>query len=90
MILLNKTRSLLDELDSLRLQKDKENVVQNRANHILMSTINLFNFIRENYDKDQADELERRFVNSIRSKDTSKFTRGLQRIIEENKVTNKK
>lgn len=81
-----KTRSLLDELDSLRLHKDKENLVESRANHVITGAINLINFIRENYDKEQAEELERRLINSIRSQDTSKFTRGIKRITLENKI----
>ena len=80
-----KTRSLLEELDSLRLHKDKENLVESRANHVISGAINLINFIRENYDKEQSEELERRLINSIRSQDTSKFSRGVKRITNENK-----
>lgn len=81
-----KTRSILEELDSLRLHRDKENLVENRANHVISGAINLINFIRENYEKEQAEELERRLINSIRSQDTSKFTRGIKRITFENKI----
>ena len=80
-----KTRSLLEELDSLRLHKDKENLVESRANHVITGAIHLINFIRENYDKEQAEELERRLINSIRSKDTAKFSRGVKRISNESK-----
>lgn len=80
-----KTRSLLEELDSLRLQKDKENLVESRANHVIVGAINLINFIRENYATEQADELERRLINSIRAQDGSKFTRGVKRIQNESK-----
>lgn len=79
-----KTRSLLEELDSLRLQKDRENIVESRANHVITGAINLINFIRENYAPEQADELERRLLNSIRSQDTAKFSRGVKRIKNEN------
>jgi hypothetical protein len=80
-----KTRSLLEELDSLRLHKDKENLVESRANHVITGAINLINFIRENYDKEQAEELERRLINSIRAQDTAKFSRGVKRISNESK-----
>jgi hypothetical protein len=80
-----KTRSLLEELDSLRLHKDKENLVESRANHVITGAIHLINFIRENYDKEQAEELERRLINSIRSQDTAKFSRGVKRISNESK-----
>jgi hypothetical protein len=83
--LLRKTRSILDELDSLRLVKDKHSLVESKASHLIQGTINLINFIKENYDAEQADELERRLINSIRSQDSSKFSRGLKRITNESK-----
>jgi hypothetical protein len=80
-----KTRSLLEELDSYRLQRDRENLVESRANHVIQGAINLINFIRETYDADQADELERRLINSIRGQDPAKFSRGVKRIQNESK-----
>jgi hypothetical protein len=38
--------------------------------------------IRENYDIETAAELERRFINSIKSSDPAKFKRGIKRIQE--------
>jgi hypothetical protein len=81
--LLRKTRSILDELDSLKLQKDKHNLVESRASHVIQGAINLINFIKENYSPNHAEELERRLINSIRSHDSSKFNRGIKRIISE-------
>lgn len=78
-----KTRSLLEELDSLRLQRDRENLVESRANHVIQGAINLINFIRENYAPEQAEELERRLLNSIRSQDSAKFSRGVKRLKNE-------
>ena len=79
-----KTRSLLEELDALRLHKDRENLVESRANHVITGAINLIQFIRENYDSAQAEELERRLLNSIRAQDSSKFSRGVKRLKNEN------
>ena len=79
-----KTRSLLEELDTLRLHKDRENLVESRANHVITGAINLIQFIRENYDPTQAEELERRLLNSIRAQDSSKFSRGVKRLKNEN------
>jgi hypothetical protein len=80
-----KTRSLLDELDNLLIHRDRENLIESRATHIIQGAINLINTIRESYDADVADEMERRFINSIRGQDPAKFTRGLKRITNENK-----
>ena len=78
-----RTRSILDELDSLLVHKDKDNLVESRANHVISGAINLVNYIRENYDAEQAAELERRLINSIRSQDSAKFTRGVRRMRNE-------
>ena len=83
-ILQKRTRSILDELDSLLTHRDKQNLVESRANHVIQGAINLVNYIRENYDAEQAAELERRLLNSIRSQDASKFTRGVRKIRNEN------
>ena len=79
-----KTRGILEELDNLRLHKDRENLVESRANHVIQGAINLITFIRENYAPEQAEELERRLLNSIRAQDSAKFSRGVKRLKNEN------
>jgi hypothetical protein len=74
-----KTRSILDELAHLPVSRDRENLVESRATHVIGGAINLINYIKENYDEEQAAELERRLINSIRSQDPAKFTRGVRR-----------
>lgn len=75
-----KARSILDELDTLLVQKDRENIVESRATHVIQGAINLINYIRENFDAEQAGELERRLINSIRTQEPEKFKRGVRRI----------
>ncbi len=83
--MLKKTRSILDEIDSHLLNKDRENVLESRAGHIIQGAINLIQTIRETYDAESAAELERRLLNSIRAQDPSKFQRGIRRIKNESK-----
>ena len=78
-----RTKSLLAELDSIASQRDKENFVESRAANVIQSAINLLSFIKENYDTDTSGELERRLLNSIRSGDSSKFTRGIRKLKDE-------
>lgn len=80
------TKSLLEELNSISLRKDSEAVIESRATHVLNSAINLLNIIRENFPPDQAYELERRFINSIKAGDPNKFTRGIRKL-RDNKET---
>jgi hypothetical protein len=74
------TRSLLEELNSITLKKDSEAVVESRAAHVINSAINLLTIIRESFPPDQAYELERRFLNSIKTSDPNKFTRGIRKL----------
>lgn len=78
-----RARSILDELDTLLVHKDRENLVESRASHVIQGAINLINYIRENYEPEQADELERRLINSIRTQEPEKFKRGVRRIRSE-------
>jgi len=79
-ILQKRTRSILEELSSMSVQRDRSSLVESRANNVISSAINLLNYIRENYNEEQALELERRLLNSIRSQDPQKFTRGVRRL----------
>lgn len=78
-----KARSILDELATLNVHKDRENLVESRASHVIQGAINLVKYIRENYTAEQADELERRLLNSIRGQDPEKFRRGVRRMRSE-------
>ena len=74
-----RTRSILDELASMSVTRDRENLVESRASNVIAGAINLINYIRENYDADMASDLERRLINSIRAQDPSKFSRGIKK-----------
>jgi hypothetical protein len=81
------TRSILQELSDLGVKRDADLVIESRGSNIIESAINLLDMIRENYDLETAAELERRFINSIKSADAAKFKRGIKRI-QESKNTN--
>ena len=78
-----RTRSILTELDELLTHKDKDNLLESRANNIINGAINLIKYIRENYDAEQAGELERRLLNAIKGQDPAKFSRGIRKISNE-------
>jgi len=75
-----RTRSLLEELNDFAAKKDRESALESRAIHIIDSAINLLGLIRENFDTETAYELERRFLNSIKGADSSKFVRGVRKL----------
>lgn len=76
------TKSLLDEIDSMMTHRNKEAIFESRATHIIVSAINLINSLRESYPSEVSDELERRLINSIKSQEPVKFSRGIRKINE--------
>jgi len=85
-ILKRVTRSLLEELNSIAERKNGEAVIEARATHVIDSAINLLRLIKENFTPEEAYELERRFINSIKGGDPAKFTRSIRRL-RDNKET---
>lgn len=84
-----RTRSILEELNTLHGTRDNDRFIEFTANNIIESSINLLSRIYEQYDPEEASELERRFLNSIRSGDPAKFRRSMTKIIEARKNGNK-
>lgn len=84
-----KTRSILEELSSIGHNRDNQLLIENRGSNIIESAINLLSLIRENYNETESDELERRFLNAIRTGDSRKFKRGLIKIHELRKHSDK-
>jgi len=74
-----KTRSLLEELDSLYAERDQRHVLENRATNIIASAIRLLEQIDSSYTPEQADNLQRKLINAIRLRDPGKFTRTVRR-----------
>ena len=79
------TRSILQELNTLSITNDKDRLIESTASNIINSSINLINLINREYDNSTANELERRFLNSIKSGDPKKFKRGIQKVLESKK-----
>lgn len=77
-----KTRSILEELDALYVERDRRHVIENRANNVIASAINLLEQIEQAYGQEQAENLQRKLLNAIRLKDPSKFTRSVRRTDE--------
>ena len=70
------------------MHRDKEEVVESRASHILESAIRLMTYIRENFDQETAFKLEKKFNSAIKNMDASKFSKGVARIKENQDIKN--
>ena len=79
-----KTRSILHELNSIIVEKDRQHVLESRATNVIESAINLINEMHKHYDETVAGDLERRLLNSIKHQDKTKFVRGIRKVNESN------
>lgn len=78
-----KTRSILEELDSIyvehHVERDRRYIIESRASNIITSAIRLVEQIENSFPPDQAENLTRKLLNAIRDKDPGKFTRTVRR-----------
>ena len=73
------TRSLLEELDSMYIERDQRHVIETRASNIIASAIRLLEQIDSSYDPEVAKNLQRKLINAINLRDPGKFTRTVRR-----------
>jgi hypothetical protein len=74
-----KTRSLLEELDSMYVERDQRHVIENRAANVISSAIRLLEQIDSSYSPEDAQNLQRKLLNAINQRDPGKFTRTVRR-----------
>ncbi len=79
------TRSILEELSSLHRVDRSDEFIQTTGVNLIESAINLLQKVHETYDTKTAEELERRFLNSVRTGNSKKFKVGIDKIIESKK-----
>lgn len=74
-----RTRSLLEELEAIGNNRDFNHVIENRANNIITSAINLIESINKHYSKEKAELLEKKLLSAIKGKDQTRFSRSLRK-----------
>ena len=82
-----KTKSLLEEINAMSPRRDKKQIIESNAAHIIGTAINLLEMIEKEYDADTAADLHKRLVNSIKTKDVKKFARGVAKANEDKRHT---
>ena len=74
-----KTRSLLEELDSMYVERDRRLIIESRADNIIASAIRLVEQIEHEFGAEQAENLTRKLLNAIRTKDAGMFSRSVRK-----------
>ena len=74
-----KTKSLLEELDAMYIERDQRHVIETRASNVIASAIRLLEQIDQAYTPEQAENLRRKLLNAINQRDPEKFVRSVRR-----------
>lgn len=72
--------SLLREIEALTPRRPSEDVLEEKASHAFASVRKLFQLALEEYGREEAADLAKRFINSVKSGDFRKFKRGVDRL----------
>ena len=83
-----KIKSILNEIENIIPQKNKDLIVDSRANHVITSASNIMRLINENYDFATAEKLQKKFLNAIRTGNPEKFSNALKRLNNASTGTN--
>ncbi len=75
-----RTRSILEEINSIQPKRDKVQILESRGNNAISSIINLLEMIDTNYDAETAQDLTKRIMLSIKNRDSDRFIRGVKKI----------
>jgi hypothetical protein len=76
----NSTKKIIDELFEFIPERNKDKIVEQRATHIIVSAINFIKLLNENYSRDEAEDLTRKFLVAIKSQEPRRFSNKLKNI----------
>ena len=74
-----KTKSLLEELNSLGDKRDTKHIIESRGHNIITSAINLIELMQKHYGEEQAAILERKLLSSIKARDQARFSKSIRK-----------
>jgi hypothetical protein len=74
-----KTKSLLEELQSIGATRDINHVIESRASNIITSAIHLIELMQKHYSSEKAELLEKKLLSAIKSKDQARFSKSLRK-----------
>jgi hypothetical protein len=75
-------KSILQEISNYVPQKNKEDLIEMRAQHAIAASIFLIEMIESTYSADESDQLVKRFISSIKGHDPERFVRSIRKIKE--------
>lgn len=71
-------KSIFQELTNYIPKQNKKAIIEMRSSNAIYSLINILNLIRENYDEEDYNEIEKKVILSIKTKNPEKFLKKLK------------
>ena len=76
----SKTKSIFEEIRSIDRSRDREFIIENRAEQAIASVKNVIDMIDEIYEENIASDLKRKLFNSVKLGDPLKFQRSIRKL----------
>lgn len=77
----HRTRSLLEEINSISPKsKDKINILESRGTNALHAIINVLEMVDRAYSEEQAQDVQKRIMLSIKHRDPERFNKGIKNL----------
>ena len=77
-----KTKSIIEELENFVPSKNKDKILEQRASHVIISTINVLDLLKEHYSKEDYEDIQKKIFLSIKNRDITKFSKKIKCINE--------
>lgn len=75
-------KSIIDELNTYVPVKNKNLIIEGRAQQVIASARHLIKLVQESFDAETADDLTKRLLSAIKNDDAEKFCRKIRQIRE--------
>lgn len=81
------SRSILQEISTYVPTRNHDDAVEMRGERVIVSAIYLLEMMEDNYTDEEYEQLSKKLISAIRTRDLKKFERGLNKIKEDRNAT---
>lgn len=75
-------KSLLEEIDSFIPKKQRDKIIESRAVNVIGAAIQILELFEQTYSEKEVEDLTKKFLLSIKTKESRKFTNKLRNLVE--------
>lgn len=75
-------KSLLEEIDSFIPENQRDRVIENRAVNVIGAAINLIDLFEQTYTEQEVEDLTKKLVLAIKTKESKKFVNKMRNLAE--------